>query len=228
MSLRGRLAVLFAVTAVGYVALATAALRMQTTHDLRVHAETELAAIRAISAETVDAARDRASDLASDLQTLASRDPAGAPRWLPQTFGPPGAERADAAVVTDVHGRVLAAASSPPAFTGELGHEPEELVEAARERRVLPGVLLEVRDSAAGSVVVGVWTDQDLLARLPVGAAIVAGGRVVASRDDTVPSGPLPPDGRMVVSRWEGQRVLVTSERLVPGPARRAGTGIRS
>jgi diguanylate cyclase (GGDEF)-like protein len=247
MSLRARLALLVVAATVVPLLIAATVLRVQTGRDLRARAESELAAVREGAAGMVEVRRRRASDLASDLiahenprldELLASRDETAALATLRTALGEPGRERADAVVLADPDGTVQAAVTSAWVFNrggAGLRLDPDELAAAAREQRALPGTLLEVREiwttapgapveRTAGYVVVALWTDQGLLARLPVdrargGAALVSGDLVLAS----VPSGAELPEGAVAVAdeatmaTWRDRQVLVTKADIVPG-----------
>lgn len=210
MGLRARLALLFVVITVVPLTVAIFVLQVQLGQRLRATDRSQLATARATAVMTVDAARDRAGDLASDLgrgpagPVLDAGDRADARRLLEAT-GPPG-ERADVVLLVDARRRPLAVRLAEPegALAGSIEMpDAETLAAAVSGAPTVPGLLLEVREVRAGAtsrrlgwVAAGTWADARLLDALPLtrdaGAALISGDRLLAVRG-AEPSG-LPAD----------------------------------
>jgi diguanylate cyclase (GGDEF)-like protein len=238
MSLRARLAVIFVAAAILPLLIAAVAFYAHTAGQLRARAESGLVAVRAAAIDIVDASASQAIGLATQLQAsdtselaeaLASRDAAAAGQWLRDALQAHAHYEADVVLLSSADGGVLAVKSSLSSFAPgieALPPQPEVIAAAARRNEALAGVLLHTREvrvpdaptQVAGYVVVGLWTDHQLLDRLPLrdrreGAAVVSGGRILAARksDGQLPSGPLPMNGSVLEVASQGQPVLVTT-----------------
>ncbi|HWH33006.1 MAG TPA: hypothetical protein VNU01_10080, partial [Egibacteraceae bacterium] len=229
MGLRGRLALFFVAITVVPLAVAVFTLRLQIDRQLEQRAAAELSSVREAAVSILAGQRARAGDLATDLvhrnvgPVLAAGDPAAAEAFLARAVPDPSPERADFVVLLDAGGRMLAMRDS-----GE-GVEAAQVAAAVVERRVPPGLLLEVREVRGapggqaehllGWVVAGFHVDQDLLERLAVGEglAIVGAGQVLAT---TAPGeaaavvAQAPPDGQVRAARAGGRDLVVTAASL--------------
>ena len=201
MGLRARLALFFIAITVIPLTVAVVVLQLQLGRRIAEVTERELGASGAAAAVAIDAARDRAGDLATAVAR--TRDPAvfvegdrtAAATLVRRAFNAvPG--RADFLVIVDENGNPLAAELRPAEFGEEARLQMPSvatLAAAVAEGGKLSGALTEVREvrgaTAGGEeqllawVAAGVWTDNELLSRLPTpgGVALVSNGRVIAA-----------------------------------------------
>lgn len=235
------MAVFFVAVTIVPLVIAIVGLHAQVSGQLRARAEAQLAAVRVAALGLIDARTQRASHLATELASelavsggpplsaaFARLDTTVVERWLREMRTSRASGEADVVLVAGPGGDVLAMQGFPPSFAfadGSIPPRPEVLARAAPGRETVPGVLLDVGEVRAQGgtaealcyVVVGLWTDDRMLDELPLhdrreGAAVVSGGRVLATRGDLphLLSGRLPASGHVVEGAVQGQPVLVT------------------
>ena len=237
MGLRARLAVFFVAITVIPVTVAVVALQVQLGRRSAEVAQREVQAAATAGWLAVDAMRARAADLATELgrtripQSLADRDAEAAAAEVAASLAAVP-DRADIVLVVTPEGDLLAQHITAPSFAAGadvVAPSPEELAAAVRDEQGLDGALLEVREIRAGGgtgllgwVAVGVWADEELLARVPSadGAAFVSDGRVLAAGEtaaDRVPTSGLPRDGDVRQMTIAGEPVQAVTASLPSG-----------
>ena len=200
MGLRARLALFFIAITVIPLTVAVIVLQLQLSRRITEVTERQLSSSAAAAAVAVSGARDRAADLATQVardgsaEALVAGDADAAQELVNRSFKSVRG-RASFLVLVDAERRVLGLRVASPTFNPGYDYKSPssaELAAAVSGQRPLPGALLEIREvrgdpdgsgeQRLGWVGTGIWADETLLSRLPVGndAAIVAGDSVLA------------------------------------------------
>lgn len=247
MGLRGRLALFFVAITVVPLMVALVALQVQVSRQIRQLTAGELAAVRASAEAVLSLVRERAGDVASDLApqegagarelagVLMDADPETAQAWLEAQVQQLPADRTDIVILADADGTPLASVVDEAAFApGFEAPTVEELIAAAANETVPPGVLLEVREVRGqvgdspprrfGWVLAGVWLDETLLRELVRvgGVGLVAEDQVLAAvgaAHEQVPIEDLPSPGEVIEARLDEPALVTTASLPAPSEA---------
>ncbi|HVM19047.1 MAG TPA: hypothetical protein VM307_03705, partial [Egibacteraceae bacterium] len=158
MGLRARLAVFFIAITVIPLTVAVLVLQVQLSRRVAEVNERELAAAGSAGTGAVNAVRDRAGDLATELgrngnaAAMAEGDADAVQANVERAFEVvPG--RADFVVVLDPQGSVLGQVVLPPDFDdGRFeAPSPDEIAAAVARTRPVAGALTEIRDVRGGA-----------------------------------------------------------------------------